>query len=714
MNLRTPSSSPIRNYTMLLQKYLEEENSLYDLNPDVYFRKLKKLTKTQFEELAKDVYDELDRRLYRKKELPFLPVNEELHPKRNQARQKLATLAKEKFNELVVDTYMEITIRYSKIIQDIINFDKEQKSASSTPSLQKYPPKNLEPNTVQNGQRYENFTESWDSGKLKNKAVLENPSHSVNNDNITKSQYSTASTLQHSKAISPEVDALKTEIGQLKQELKLQIEKNKALLENQEHFHIIEESNRAFAIEISSLKNKNSLLTEQVEQLEAENSSLNEKISTLNLQISNLKSEPSINRPKSTISERKPTSILATGSDNLDFEEELSFELPAVNQGLIQLYSTCIDEMTILVINIKINPKGVTKNVENQLLTCMNNVISSTEKIRKESLRHRKIHLRYVEALKNMKADEIENLRTGMFDSEISPSSLTTRNLEHSTRELLSRRNNFSTSDIELNINDLQWVISEIFKNMGATFLSSTKDPHKTETEKKGFAREIPESKRKVEEMQNKIMINSNCVVDEIQSVLQLLRLSPSEKGNDDSDSFVLDSAAKIKVDSRESGSISVILNDNIHSIIKYLERMINACQKEFENKIKEESLKADKRAVGNTEAKFGSIDYSLGLQAVNGLGSGMQQLKSYCQDIADVVEMVEEPDESLCDYVYGSFNGQLKNFDLSKEKDLIFCARMLDDFVTDLIQDHHFKQNVISIVFEIAKNTKTLVTLFN
>ncbi|KAF7299977.1 Kinase-like protein [Mycena kentingensis (nom. inval.)] len=54
-------------------------------------RKLVRLTPAQFVELSTDVYDELQRR-FSAKNMPVLPFREDYHPKRNIARQKLATL----------------------------------------------------------------------------------------------------------------------------------------------------------------------------------------------------------------------------------------------------------------------------------------------------------------------------------------------------------------------------------------------------------------------------------------------------------------------------------------------------------------------------------------------------------------------------------------------------------------------------------------------
>ncbi|CAO3592547.1 unnamed protein product [Absidia cylindrospora] len=63
-----------------------------------------------------DVYDELMRRNLNDKFVPFLAVREEFHPKRNQARQKLATLPESRFKDLASDVYYELTRRYPHIM----------------------------------------------------------------------------------------------------------------------------------------------------------------------------------------------------------------------------------------------------------------------------------------------------------------------------------------------------------------------------------------------------------------------------------------------------------------------------------------------------------------------------------------------------------------------------------------------------------------------
>ncbi|THH29548.1 hypothetical protein EUX98_g4654 [Antrodiella citrinella] len=100
-------------------------------------QKLTRLTKQQFQELSTDVYDELVRRKTNTtdNEIPFLPVRDDFHPKRNQARQKLATLPTGRFKDLSSDVYYELARRYpqfkeeapdiSQLISPGSNYDAE-------------------------------------------------------------------------------------------------------------------------------------------------------------------------------------------------------------------------------------------------------------------------------------------------------------------------------------------------------------------------------------------------------------------------------------------------------------------------------------------------------------------------------------------------------------------------------------------------------------
>ncbi|KAK0733583.1 hypothetical protein B0T26DRAFT_736496 [Lasiosphaeria miniovina] len=81
--------------------------------------KLQRLTGVQFLELSTDVYDELKRRelASRKQSNPppeYLLPEENFHPKRNQARQKLSSLGPPRFRDLATDVFCELERRYPR------------------------------------------------------------------------------------------------------------------------------------------------------------------------------------------------------------------------------------------------------------------------------------------------------------------------------------------------------------------------------------------------------------------------------------------------------------------------------------------------------------------------------------------------------------------------------------------------------------------------
>ena len=93
------------------------------------------MTIQQFHELSTDVYDELMRRknefrgllisiimlrnIIYHRTVPFLPGREDFHPKRNQARQKLATLLTSRFEDLSSDVYFELSRRYPELKENV-------------------------------------------------------------------------------------------------------------------------------------------------------------------------------------------------------------------------------------------------------------------------------------------------------------------------------------------------------------------------------------------------------------------------------------------------------------------------------------------------------------------------------------------------------------------------------------------------------------------
>ena len=85
--------------------------------------KLVRLSASQFQELSTDVYDELTRREDERRRGPGAPGNpvpkyllpkQNFHPKRNQARQKLSTLPRDRFQQLAMDVLFELERRFPR------------------------------------------------------------------------------------------------------------------------------------------------------------------------------------------------------------------------------------------------------------------------------------------------------------------------------------------------------------------------------------------------------------------------------------------------------------------------------------------------------------------------------------------------------------------------------------------------------------------------
>jgi len=108
-----------------LEKFLTQDPNDRNQKQKTARDKLLRLSKVQFQELSTDVYDELQRRQLANDTQssgsipPHLPPNELLHPKRNQARMKLSTLPMPRFKELARDVFDELDRRYPHL-QDLI------------------------------------------------------------------------------------------------------------------------------------------------------------------------------------------------------------------------------------------------------------------------------------------------------------------------------------------------------------------------------------------------------------------------------------------------------------------------------------------------------------------------------------------------------------------------------------------------------------------
>lgn len=99
--------------------------------------KLLRLSPTQFHELSTDVYDELLRRQQAmpspgrppRADIPSaLPPRDDFHEKRNQARQKLASLQHQRFRDLATDVFCELERRFPQFA------GRDSRRASPAPS----------------------------------------------------------------------------------------------------------------------------------------------------------------------------------------------------------------------------------------------------------------------------------------------------------------------------------------------------------------------------------------------------------------------------------------------------------------------------------------------------------------------------------------------------------------------------------------------------
>ncbi|KAH9275123.1 hypothetical protein BASA83_002347 [Batrachochytrium salamandrivorans] len=105
--------------------------------------KLSKLTIQQFFELSVDVFDELKRRNADTGD-PFLPISNDFHPKRNQARQKLAVLPLSRFRALASDVHSELEFRFPTVATEV----KSRYSGGGTTSLSNITPLNNSSNST--------------------------------------------------------------------------------------------------------------------------------------------------------------------------------------------------------------------------------------------------------------------------------------------------------------------------------------------------------------------------------------------------------------------------------------------------------------------------------------------------------------------------------------------------------------------------------------
>ncbi|KAJ3044235.1 component of the polarisome [Rhizophlyctis rosea] len=99
-----------------LAQYLQSQSAT--LGRTSAKEKLARLSQQQLTELSQDVHDETRRRLQDPPEVPFLTVRTDFTPKRNQARQKLATLQIGRFMELASEVFFELERRYPQLVEE--------------------------------------------------------------------------------------------------------------------------------------------------------------------------------------------------------------------------------------------------------------------------------------------------------------------------------------------------------------------------------------------------------------------------------------------------------------------------------------------------------------------------------------------------------------------------------------------------------------------
>ena len=116
--------------------------------------KLLRLSAVQFQELSTDVYDELLRRQSSSGQQregpgqvpPYLLPRDNFHPKRNQARQKLATLPPPRFQDLATDVFYELERRFPMFAGSSIS-----RNGSPAPSMHGPPARVGTPNSMRQG-----------------------------------------------------------------------------------------------------------------------------------------------------------------------------------------------------------------------------------------------------------------------------------------------------------------------------------------------------------------------------------------------------------------------------------------------------------------------------------------------------------------------------------------------------------------------------------
>ncbi|KAI9694371.1 MAG: hypothetical protein M1820_008971 [Bogoriella megaspora] len=140
----TEAMATIEEQYAAYNQFIAQEGRPFDSSRSASRAKLIALSAAQFQELSTDVYDEIRRRNSERKDHvhgktlsddgspTFLAPVDTYHPKRNQARRKLAMLPPDRFALLVTDSFREFKHRLSTLMetespQELIRYYEQQR-----------------------------------------------------------------------------------------------------------------------------------------------------------------------------------------------------------------------------------------------------------------------------------------------------------------------------------------------------------------------------------------------------------------------------------------------------------------------------------------------------------------------------------------------------------------------------------------------------------
>ncbi|KAJ1921777.1 component of the polarisome [Mycoemilia scoparia] len=329
--------------------------------------KLERLSTLQFQELSTDVYDELNRRLNPNESMPFLPVRDHYHPKRNQARQKLATLSESKFVDLVSDVHTELIRRYPQNTQSAPSRPYPNTS-SVQGSFYSLPQQNGSTTSFTNPQQYYtnraaspsvapyNRQDSHDRG-IKGRAGSNgrNPNESTEYlQNYPARSISDASSRsnQHLEEIEKirneyemKLSAMRKRIGQLEGDMmNMRVGKNE---EAGEEVNRLENLNSKLNLRIEKLDSDLSRVRSQNEQLRSKVESLTEE--NLKLMNNNGDLSTKLKEAKSKIRKLQARSVYARDHEDKELAEQpkMPNSEGAIKPSTITSYQQAIDGLLL-------------------------------------------------------------------------------------------------------------------------------------------------------------------------------------------------------------------------------------------------------------------------------------------------------------------------------------------------------------------------------